>query len=400
MLDINAGDFLIRRLHTFVKGWAAGNLYLFGEARADQALMAEAVTQGNDVLGWLDSDPALNLKQEYWAMSSGTVLWGVANSVFRDDPVLGTTWLGTNAPHLQLWTEWYNGPGFDWDSSWNVAYANAHFAVWDILGDPTYYDNGVTITDRLLSYDTDDDGGILAESQDPNTEDMTWVTSYLMKFGVDRLMGTPALHDVGALKFDGLADGDAFLLGEPITIRVLPTNYGLSDETGVALHLTGDQTALTTIDLAFAALDSVTLVPAWTPPAAGTYTLTAYTVLAGDSQASNDSVTVQIQVNGSTGLAEGLEAPSASPLGLVVRANPFLERATLDFQLDRRSAVELLVFDVSGRLVDKLATPALAPGRHAVQWPSSNRPSPSRGVYYFRLQAGTGSAAGKLVKLD
>mgnify|MGYP000659297595 CR=1 FL=1 len=55
--------------------------------------------------------------------------------------------------------------------------------------------------------DTDDDGGIRADTEDPDTEDMSWVTCYLCKFLVDRLMGDPPDHDVGALRFAGFDDG-------------------------------------------------------------------------------------------------------------------------------------------------------------------------------------------------
>ena len=45
-----------------------------------------------------------------------------------------------------------------------MAYANAHFAVWDVTADQTYWDNGQYVTDHLLSLDVDDDGEVqLAE---------------------------------------------------------------------------------------------------------------------------------------------------------------------------------------------------------------------------------------------
>ncbi len=98
-------------------------------------------------------------------MSTGTALWGVCNSVFRADPAAGAEpGSPPTASYLHVWQDYYSVPGYDWDSSWNVAFGNAHFAVSEITGNAAYWDNGKLVIDALLSYDTDDDGGIIAES--------------------------------------------------------------------------------------------------------------------------------------------------------------------------------------------------------------------------------------------
>jgi hypothetical protein len=398
-LNLHTGTVWDQRLNAFCKGWAAGNLYLFGEARGDQAIMDAAVVQGADVLSWINTSPQYYLTYEYWAMSSGTSLWGVCNSVFRDDPVAGQAWLATNAGYMDIWQDWYSVPGYDWDSAWNVAYANAHFAVWDVTGDPAYWQNGVYVTGNLLSLDTDDDGGIVSETTNPVTEDMSWVTSYLVKFGVDRLMGEPPDHDVGVLRFAGLEDGQEIPLGQPVPIRVLATNFGMEDETGVAVHVSGDAGDTTWVrDLAFAALDTLTYRDAWTPPLDGLYVLRAWTDHEGDEEPANDVVTIMLVVGEPTG------APGAAPTGVALgpaEPNPFGARTSFHVALPVAAPVRLTIYDVTGRLVARPADGLVPAGDHVLAWDGRDRDgrAVAAGVYLYRLEAGEVIRLGKIARL-
>jgi hypothetical protein len=398
-LNLYSGTYWDRLLNGFVKGWAAGNLYLFGEARGDPVVMDAAVVQGEDVLNWINQSPPVYLTYEYWAMSSGTSMWGVCNSVFRDDPAQGEVWLEANAGYMDIWQDWYNVYGYDWDSAWNVAYANAHFAVWDVTGDEAYWDNGVYVTGNLLSLDTDDDGGIVAETMDPVTEDMSWVSCYLVKFGVDRLMGEPPDHDVGVLRFAGLEDGQAIGLGEPIPIRVLATNFGLSGETDVAVHVSGDAGDTTWVrDLPFAALDTLTYRDAWTPSLDGFYTLHAWVDHDGDEVPGNDAVTITLMVGTPSDVAGG--EPVAVVLG-PAEPNPFAGQTTFRVHLPAAVPVRLTVYDISGRVVARPADGLLPSGDHVIAWDGrdgTGRALPS-GIYLYRIDAGGVSRHAKIVKL-
>ncbi len=400
-LNIYDGTVWQQRLDSFVKGWAAGNLYLFGEARGNATLMAEAVTQGTDVFNWLNSNPQVNLTLEYWAMSSGTSMWGVCNSVFRDDPVLGQTWCAANAGYMDVWQEWYSVPGYDWDSSWNVAYCNAHFAVWDVTGDDTYWNNGALIADLLLSLDTDDDGGIVANTHDPVTEDMTWVSCYLVKMGVDRLMGSVSDHDTGTLRFVGINDGETFEVDTPIPVRVIATNYGLNDESGVELHLAGDAGSdMAIVDLDFAELDSTTFVEDWLPGTVGSYTLTAWTEMAGDADATNDTISVTFDVTPVVGVPNA--GDPAGPISLVrATPNPFQASVVIHFNLETDSGVMLELFDLNGRLVRRIDAGRPAAGNGTIAW--DGRDTDGRtvapGLYPYRLSAGNQASSGKIVKV-
>jgi hypothetical protein len=79
--------------------------------------------------------------------------------------------------------------------------------------------------------------------------------------------------------------------------------------------------------------------------------------------------------------------------------NPFRGRSTIRFDLPRQSAVDLRVFDVSGRLVRVLVNESLPRGPHAARWDgfdqSGSRAAP--GVYFYRMVADEFSSVRKLV---
>jgi len=89
-------------------------------------------------------------------------------------------------------------------------------------------------------------------------------------------------------------------------------------------------------------------------------------------------------------------------LRLVLRAadpNPFTSRTSLSYQLPTQSEVLLQVFDLGGRLVRTLARGEQAAGMYQVEWDgrdAQSRPLPA-GVYLSRLQAGSASAAHKII---
>ncbi|MEP0545438.1 MAG: YCF48-related protein [Rhodothermales bacterium] len=75
--------------------------------------------------------------------------------------------------------------------------------------------------------------------------------------------------------------------------------------------------------------------------------------------------------------------------------NPFRDRTTLGFELDRPGDVRLEVFDAAGRRVATLAEGRRAAGSHTVAWDADGLAS---GVYFARLSAG-GSVATRQMTL-
>ncbi|MEE9269627.1 MAG: FlgD immunoglobulin-like domain containing protein [Candidatus Krumholzibacteria bacterium] len=81
--------------------------------------------------------------------------------------------------------------------------------------------------------------------------------------------------------------------------------------------------------------------------------------------------------------------------------NPFNPTTTISFTLARRSAVELLVYDVKGELVATIIDDVMNGGPHSVTWDGRDGDGNevSSGVYFYRLNAGGRRTTKKLVLL-
>ncbi len=393
-----------QRLNAFCEAWAAGNLFLYAEEENRPDWRQKALDYGELLINWVNYSPPVQLAAEYWAMSSGTVVWGLCNSVFRDDPARGQAWVQANGAYVDTFQTWYNVPGdsYDWDNSWNVAYCNAHFAMGDVSGNEHYTAMGEKLARKLLSYDVDTDGGIQATTQDPPTIDMSWVSSYLAKFGVSRMLGDPPQQDAGVLTFVTPADGDLIYIpvGTPIPIEVQVTNFGLQAIGPVQVDLTGPVTGSAAVDLGFVEVENVVLHAGWTPAAAGVYQLTAITTWPGDEVASNDTLTVQVQV---VDLADAPEIADAGAPGIVlVTPNPSRDATRITLRLPAWREGEASVHSVDGR---QLAMWRLEPGNQravTLTWDGrrSDGSAVPAGVYVVRARTGDAVSARRFVRLD
>ncbi len=82
--------------------------------------------------------------------------------------------------------------------------------------------------------------------------------------------------------------------------------------------------------------------------------------------------------------------------------NPVGSRAVIRWSMPAAGAVELDIYDLSGRHVRRLASGAAEAGEHAVEW---NRLDDggrrvSAGVYLYRLRGEGGTQAKRMVVLD
>ncbi|MFQ5628670.1 MAG: T9SS type A sorting domain-containing protein [bacterium] len=65
--------------------------------------------------------------------------------------------------------------------------------------------------------------------------------------------------------------------------------------------------------------------------------------------------------------------------------NPFNPKTTIKFRLQKRGHVTLVIFDISGRQIERLVDKTMSPGSHQVEFDASEFTS---GVYLYRLQMG------------
>ena len=93
-------------------------------------------------------------------------------------------------------------------------------------------------------------------------------------------------------------------------------------------------------------------------------------------------------------------APMMADLGSAtlrsVFPNPFNPVTRIGYVLPEGGPVSLAVYDVRGRLVERLVTGVMPAGDHVAQWDAKANPS---GIYFVRLQAGSSIANRKIILL-
>lgn len=109
----------------------------------------------------------------------------------------------------------------------------------------------------------------------------------------------------------------------------------------------------------------------------------------------------EIEVNGPTRVELSLVPKPPGSLEGIASPNPFGERTTLRFRLDRPETVRLEIFDAAGRRVRRLLGGPVPVGPHEIVWDGrddSGRPVDS-GIYFQRFETETRSAVGRLVRV-
>lgn len=83
------------------------------------------------------------------------------------------------------------------------------------------------------------------------------------------------------------------------------------------------------------------------------------------------------------------------------RPNPFRETTSISFSVADPSPIELVIYDVSGRLVRTLVHRSFTAGRYQVSWDGRDEKDDAlaNGIYFARLTIGSWSAARTLMRL-
>ena len=90
------------------------------------------------------------------------------------------------------------------------------------------------------------------------------------------------------------------------------------------------------------------------------------------------------------------ERPLAFGIGEIT-PNPFNPICEIEFEIGEESAVTLEIFDISGRLVDKIIDePEMSPGIYRIAWDGGKNPS---GTYLARLSSADKSVTKRIVYL-
>ena len=116
----------------------------------------------------------------------------------------------------------------------------------------------------------------------------------------------------------------------------------------------------------------------------GFYTVTVYTQLAGDDNPANDTLEKIIEA---TGIAEGdLDTPVAFTFSAQTINR---SRINIEFALPTATRVDLLIYDVTGRLSETLISQRFSAGTHSL---NVDLDLPA-GVYFYNLKTTSGEHA-------
>jgi deoxyribonuclease-1 len=112
---------------------------------------------------------------------------------------------------------------------------------------------------------------------------------------------------------------------------------------------------------------------------------TEIVIASDDSDESSVAVPISVEVGDVSGVVDG----GVARRGIVLypnSPNPFGRRTEIAFLLDRTARVDLSIYDVKGRLADRIIDgEILPPGRHSVEFVPGGL---SSGIYYCRLEVG------------
>ncbi len=82
-----------------------------------------------------------------------------------------------------------------------------------------------------------------------------------------------------------------------------------------------------------------------------------------------------------------------------IRPNPFRRAVRIDYSISQPDLVEITIFSNTGRRVITLLSDRISTGTHSITWEGhddTGHPQPD-GIYYLRLQTGSGHATQKLL---
>ena len=175
--------------------FAASGLWIWGQAEGDTMAQQKAAAIGAVVKAWIDATPS-EISFQTWAVTGAAAYDGVLGSYMKANPGELDAWVQKNAPLVggwidesqpvipEDWTDWRNA-----HSAWNML---AQFDTAAILGeDGTGPHNQIAlgIFSKLVAQDVQGNGGIPGSQQLENDdEDETWITAYLVYFGMRPLL--------------------------------------------------------------------------------------------------------------------------------------------------------------------------------------------------------------------
>jgi hypothetical protein len=122
-----------------------------------------------------------------------------------------------------------------------------------------------------------------------------------------------------------------------------------------------------------------------------------------DTHAGSNYLVDDLDLHGTVSVQDG-EEPSYPPDALILEQNypnPFNPQTRISYELQQDGAVQLSIFDSSGRLIQTLVDGHESAGIKNVMWDgvNANGNPVANGIYFYRLQTPYGSVSRKMVLL-
>ncbi|MBI5058546.1 T9SS type A sorting domain-containing protein [candidate division KSB1 bacterium] len=279
----------------YAEALGLGGMYYHAEYRGRQDWLTHCITRGRTLRSWLQTSP-VRMRSESWALSGGTAMWGLSETLFRAYPDSGAIWLAEYGDELQVWES--NG---QWNHSFNAWYANAQHRCFELTGDSTYWNNAVYIGDSLIGLDTDADGGIYpGRTGYSPANDHSWVSAYMGWMGMERVINQQPRTDLAITGLLSPSQTLPFLAGDPLPVSLRVVNSGRQALTGTVTAVAPNFNDFATVNLATGADTVLDFAQLWIVPDDDAllpltsihFALTAV----GDSVPANDTLTAWIDI--------------------------------------------------------------------------------------------------------
>jgi hypothetical protein len=183
-------------------GWAASGLWLWGNTY-DASMKTTAASIGAQVKAWIETTPS-RLSSQYWAMTGAAPYYGVIESYMKENPTELTAWVTKYAPMLGGWIDESTPDDpddwTDWRNAWNGWNMLGQFTSAQILGTDgkTHETTALDILTKLVAQEGSTSGAIPGSQQRPSTEAESWITAYMLYFGLLEVIEEPPPEDAGS----------------------------------------------------------------------------------------------------------------------------------------------------------------------------------------------------------
>jgi hypothetical protein len=344
--------------NTLVESWAVGSLYLYADRFGNTGWKNAALSMANQIKANVESDPETFLNHSAWAMSGGAVMWGLLNSYFLEHPGEKLAWVNTYAPYLSDYE-----PTQNWNNAHNAWYALAHIGVFEVNSDPAEYTSFRFLRLKLMSQDTDNDGGIPSQEDHPATADESWVSNYQVYM--------------------------TFLPGSEFEVGVNVAGFAAANNPrGINLHWTCEQEPTVGFDIL-------------RQEGNGKWVAINRDPIKGSTSYSYTDSAVKSGVHYRYSLlCDGLPLaqteltrnPQAVALSVKPMQNPVAGNLTLVINGAGDSPLTLAIYDISGRLVHRATLPIMSRGETSIALDLGKINISSPGIYVVRLKQADASA--------